>query len=406
MFKKIIYLIIISLLLVSFSNLVLAAEKTNLSSESQNDLFLSALKDYKAENYALAEQKFIQLLKNDNLDSNLEFSSLYYVTKTAVYRNQIAKAVNYLNKMDKIGYKSANLNWELAKLYLNQKNQYDSADFKMALKYLKKANSLGANQIDFKRDLAYAYLENNELKKAEVLYKEIIGIKAQASDYLALAKINEKYKRLKKAINYYETALKLNNSESSLYLNLGKLYQKTKNNKAAVSIFKKGIKEEDKFTPYYIGLGESYIQLQDYSQAKKYLEKAIELNSNTYYGYFLLAKVEEKRGRLNLALNNYNQALKYNPNYVEAYLAEGQIYLKQKDYYKAISSFSLAVEKNKDYAESRYYLAKAYYQAEMLEAARAEIKKALHLSDNNYPKAKKFLAQIETDLNLDKNILE
>ena len=86
--------------------------------------------------------------------------------------------------------------------------------------------------------------------------------------------------------------------------------------------------------------------------------------------------------------------IKNNPDYVKAYLAEGQIHLENEDYYKAISRFSLAVEKNPEFADSHYYLGLAYYRAGMEEAAAAEFRRTLHLSEN-YPEARELLDKIE-----------
>jgi tetratricopeptide (TPR) repeat protein len=129
------------------------------------------------------------------------------------------------------------------------------------------------------------------------------------------------------------------------------------------------------------------------------LEKAVEINSNSYYGYYLMGNLEKNKKNYNQALNYYGQSLKYNPNYVQAYLAEGQIHLARGENYRAISRFSLAVEKNHEFAESRYYLGLAYYRANMLEAARAELRKALHINDT-YQEPRKLLDKVEAELGI------
>lgn len=400
MFKKTVYLTIIIFLLFSLSNSILAQDTAEVEEEkTAAEIFTEALNDYNAENYALAEEKFNKVLTGEELDEGLEFSALYYSTMTAINRYQTSKAVDYLDKMDELGFQSGNLNWQIGQLFLNKNNRFDSADFEEALKYLKNAEELGMKSIIFKRDLAYAYLENDELTKAEEMYLEIIDTDAAADDYLNLAKIKEKEDDLDQAVEYYEAALDLNGSQSSLYLNLGNLYQDLDDYNSAVSIFNQGIENKEDFAPYYIGLGESYIELENYNEAETALNKAVEINKNSYYGYYLLAKVETEKGNLNQALNYYTESLKYNPNYVEAYLGEGKIHLEREEYYRAISRFSLAVENNPDYAESRYYLGRAYYGADMMEAARAELRRALHINDD-YEEARELLDRVESELNI------
>lgn len=399
MIKKFGYLILVLSLLFSITGFALAQGVVVDSEKSPSEVFTEALNDYNQGNYALAEEKLNTLIENDKLDEGLEFSVLYYSTMTAVNRNQAAKAINYLERMNNLGYQSGKLNWEIGELYLNKENQFDSANFEDALKYLKIAEEEGIKELKFKRDLAYVYLENDNFDKAENFYLEIIKLDPTAADYLNLARIKEKEGSLNQAVEYYESALDLNGSQSSLYLNLGNLYQKVNNYNSAVSIYNQGIKMRDDFAPYYIGLGESYIKLENYDEAKSALEKAVEINSNSYYGYYLMGNLEKNKKNYNQALNYYGQSLKYNPNYVQAYLAEGQIHLAREENYRAISRFSLAVEKNLDFAESRYFLGLAYYRANMLEAARAELRKALHINDT-YQEPRELLDKVEAELGI------
>jgi len=139
MFKKIIFSVIIISLFFTVSIAVFAQDDSVLGEDNYTELFTEALDDYNAENYALAEEKFGNLLDNDNLEEGLEFSALYYSTMTAVNRNQTTEAVDYLERMNQLGYQSGNLNWRIAQLYLNKNNQFDSANFNEALNYLEKA---------------------------------------------------------------------------------------------------------------------------------------------------------------------------------------------------------------------------------------------------------------------------
>lgn len=408
MIKNLIIFLLTVTLLVSISLPLMAqnqevggtGKEENLNSSiNTSDLFIEALNDYNQKNYSLAEEKFATLLEKKDLTEELQFSVLYYLTMTSVNKNQSTKAINYLENLNRLGFRSGHLNWRIAQLFLNKNKQFDNADFKKALKYLKKAENLGLKNLEFKRDYAYAYFENDELENAEKLYQEIINAKAEAEDYLYLAQIKKEQNKLNKAVEYYESALKLNSNRSSLYLNLANLYQELNQDKKAVSIYKQGIKLKNNFAPYYIGLGESYLKLENYDQAELSLKKAVEINKNSYYGYYLLGNIKRTQGLDDQALNYYAQAIKNNTNYVEAFLAEGIIHLNRGAAYRAISRFSLAVEKNPDYSKSHYYLGKAYYEAEMLEAARSELRKTLHI-DDSYQQARELLDKIEAELDI------
>jgi tetratricopeptide (TPR) repeat protein len=234
MLKKSFYLIIVFSLIFSLTTIILAQGEVVDPEKSTSEVFTDALNDYNQGNYAQAEKKFNSLFENEKLDEGLEFSVFYYSTLTAVNRNQSAKAVNYLERMNSFGYQSGKLNWEIGELYLNKNNQFDSADFKESLKYLKIADELGVEEIEFKRDLAYVNLENTNYNEADELYQEIININPIATDYINLARIKEEEGSLNQAVEYYESALELNGSQSSIYLNLGNLYQKVNNYNSAV----------------------------------------------------------------------------------------------------------------------------------------------------------------------------
>lgn len=413
MIKKSLKIIVLLTLIMMLSTSLMAQEQTTGESPAENtaestqnqeisnaELFSEALNDFHSGNYALAEETIKTLLAKEDLDGDLKLNVLYYSVITAVERAKTAEAVNNLEKLEELSFKSGRLYWKIGELYLNKERQFDSADFQEALAYLKRAEEMGLNKDDFKRDLAYAYLENQEIQNAKNLYEELINNNPEAEDHLYFAQIKEKEGELNEAVKHYENALDLNASQSSLYLNLGNLYQQLGKDNSAISIFKQGIKVKENFVPYYIGLAESYIEKENFSEAKNILNKAVEINSNNYYAYFLLGNLAVRDEKTNDALNYYSEAIKNNPNYVQAYLAEGKIHLQREEYYRAISRFSLAVEKNPDYAESHYYLGRAYYQAEMLEAARSELRKTLHIN-NEFKDAREFLDKIEAELNID-----
>ncbi|MGP3778685.1 tetratricopeptide repeat protein [Halanaerobium saccharolyticum] len=395
--KKIIAFLLVSLLIISTSSFILA-QSTDEILEPAEDVFSSALEDYNQKNYNQAAEKLNNLLKRNDLTEELEFSALYYSTLTAVKRYQTNQAIKHLEAFNQAGFQDAELNWKIGELFLNKDGQFDSANFEKALVYLNKAEELGLDKLSFKRDLAYAYLENQDLKRSENIYNEIVKENAISSDYFNLARIKEKQEQLNQAVEYYETARDMDGQQSALYLNLGNLYQKLENYDSAVNVYKEGTDIRSEFAALYIGLGESYIRLENYSEAKKALEKAVEINENSYYGYHLLGDIEKENGNHNQAFNYYDQSLKNNPDYVKTYLAQGQLHLEREEYQNAIAKFSTAVEKNPDYAESHYYLGRAYYKADMLEAAAAEFRKTVHINDR-FPEAEEMLKKIENELN-------
>ncbi|RCW89303.1 tetratricopeptide repeat protein [Halanaerobium sp. DL-01] len=369
----------------------------SFSAEAQNvnyNNFSGGVNLYYQGRYSEAEAIFSEILNDPSINHELKHDTLYYYTLTALDNNHTQLAIEQINTLKELGYENGRLYWKLGALFLNKDHQFDSASFDSALKNLQKASKLGVNSIPFKRDLAAAYTGLNEKEKAKKLYGEIISINPTVDDYLNLALLNKELGNLETAVKYYESALDIDSTRQTIYLNLGNLYQELNNYNAAVSIYKQGIKLQKNFTPFYVGLGESYIALEKYNEAENVLKQVIEINRHSYYSYFLLGMINRKLEDYDTALDYYDQAIKYNEDYVNAYLEQGKIYLNREEYYKAISKFSIAVGKNTKHAESHYYLALAYYGADMKEAAVAELKRTLHLN-NKYPNARKLLNEIE-----------
>jgi tetratricopeptide (TPR) repeat protein len=390
--KSLLIFLLIFLVTLTFTpESALAADNNDLN---PGELFSEAVNYYFQRDYNSAAEAFAELLEINDLDDQLRTDALYYSALTAVKNYDTSTALSNLRELEERNYQSGRLYWEIGQLFLNKDGQFDSADLNRALEYLEKASELGLTQTAFKRDYAYAYRELGELDQAEKIYQEILNNNPGPQDYINIAGIMEKKGELNKAVEYYETALKSDINSGTVYFNLAKLYQKLGQYNSAVDVYKQGIKIQPDFTPFHIGLAESYLALENYSQAENSLQKAVELNPKGYYSYYLLGIVNKERGNYSQAFNYLGESLKNNPNYVKAYLAEGQIHLDNGDYYKAISRFTLAVEKNELYSKSRYYLGLAYYRAEMYEAARAELRKALHI-DDTYTEARELLDIIE-----------
>lgn len=391
--KKIGVLITILVFLIPLVS-ALGTVRAEENNDKPGEMFSEAVNYYFQEDYKKAAESFAELLEVNNLDDQLKTDALYYSALTAVKNYDTSTALNNLEELEKMNYQSGRLYWQIAQLFLNKDGYFDSADFSRAQNYLDKAADLGLESTSFNRDYAYVYRELGKLDKAEEIYLEILDSDPIPQDFINIAGIMEKKGDLKKAVEYYETALESDITSGSIYLNLAELYHDLEQYNSAVDVYKQGIKMDPDFTPYHIGLAESYLALENYAQAEDSLLKAVDLNPKGYYSYYLLGIVNKERGRNEEAFNYLSESLKNNPNYVKAYLVEGQIHLDNGDYYKAISRFTLAVEKNELYAESRYYLGLAYYRAEMYEAARAELRKALHI-DDTYTEARELLDIIE-----------
>lgn len=362
--------------------------KAQAQSEQIN-LLSKSIELYHNKNYnqSLKLNKSIDLKQ---LSTQTRVETLYYRILTYLALGDINSGKQILKSINEEGYDFGFIHYELAKIYLNFYTNFDSAQYNLALEEFKKARSLGLNSAQFYRDYAYAYMGLNNNEMAIQQLEIAIGKNKIEDDHLNLANLYKEVGNFDKSEKYYKLLLANDYSNITAYIEYGDLLINQKKYNKAVDLLFKGVKisPDSLIINYMLGLA-SY-QAKNYIQAEKYLLKTINLKDNYYRAYYYLGKTHEQKDNFNTAYHYLEQATKYNPDYALAYIAKGDINLKQGNNYQAIANYSTAIQKNPTFPESHFHLALAYYQADMKEAAIAELKRTLHLS-NGHSKAQEML---------------
>ena len=148
-------------------------------------------------------------------------------------------------------------------------------DIDSAVEYVEKAISISPESYFFET-LFQAYIRSGEYNK--ITQKEDFVMKLFPENFSMLFNLGLAYKNLKqnkKAISYYEKALKIDPSSYQGWFNLAHLYSVEAEVNNAVSALKicNKIKPNDDETEYFLGI--AMMRMKDYKHGLKYFEKRI-----------------------------------------------------------------------------------------------------------------------------------
>lgn len=125
--------------------------------------------------------------------------------------------------------------------------------------------------------------------------------------------------------------------------NLGDYYARQGNFEKAVEEFQTAIKLLPNYGDAYHNLGNTYQQMQKDDQAIESYKKALEFNPNLWQSYQNLAAVYFKQGKFNLAKEELEKAIAVNPNNSNLYVNLAIVYLKLNDSINAKKTLNQAL---------------------------------------------------------------
>ena len=387
------YSIIIGFLLVVF---VISFNVTIEAQTDQIELLSQSIKSYHLNNYSEAKELNSQI-NLDELTTSAKIDTLYYRTLIELALGNVSKGKEHLNELNKMGYDFGMIHYELARIYMNTYNNFDNAYYQTALEEFKKARSLGVNSAQFHRDHAMAYIGLNNREEAVKELELAVSKNGTTSDYMNIANMYKELDDYSKAEENYRKVLNLDSNNTNAISELGDVLIQQKKYTQATMTLQKGIDINPDSVILNYKLGQAYYLNKEYDNAEKYLLNVIELKNNNYSALYYLGKTYEQKENFQNAKYYLNEATKYNPDYAQAYIALGDINLKQGNNYQAIANYSTAIEQNPNYPEGHFHLALAYYQADMKEAAISELRKTLHLSNNDHSKAQELLDRLQEE---------
>ena len=213
-----------------------------------------------------------------------------------------------------------------------------------------------------------------------------------------ILKGNELYnsKEYEKAIEVYDSALKLDPFHELTYIKLSLCYRAQNKLSLALECVDRSLTVKPN---YIIGLVEKagiLISMSMLNEANKYLDAAIKMNPNYIKAYCLKGRIMINKNNNNDALKYYDKAINLNDNYLDAHLGNG-IALSNQGYYiegmKCLDKAIQIYERNitniangvtiNEYSKALYYKAKCLYKARMINEAGDYINRAIEIEKEN-----------------------
>lgn len=239
----------------------------------------------------------------------------YYVTLADLYlvMGKIPNCLEALRKAEEIDPKNNDALLKLAEVYLILK------DYQSAFNYTKKALDLESINPVAYFIRGFAYMEQGDTTLA---VKSFMAAADQDQNYYdAYIELGLLYSSKKNplAMEYLQTAVKIEPNRTEGYYLLGMAYQEQEVISKASETYEKLLVIDPDYEEAYYNLG--YINLvynQDFEQAIQYFGKAISLDPGNTDAYFNRGYSFELAGDPVSARNDYRKALELSPNYERA----------------------------------------------------------------------------------------
>lgn len=190
-------------------------------------------------------------------------------------------------------------------------------------------------QIDKQNAEAFFMMGNNlkelgERDRAIAAYKNCVAADADLVDGWINLGILLDEKKDNKAIEYLETALRID-STSTHALHAKAMYFQNRNKlKEAIAIYKEIPKIDKDNADAFYNIGLLYMDLDSVAKAKDNFNIAVSVDPQYVLGYFFRGKASEKLGEYSQAKRDYEQTLVLSPNYQPAKDALEKIKIKNK----------------------------------------------------------------------------
>lgn len=292
----------------------------------------------------------------------------------------------------------------------------DSEYAKRALDF---AEKMHPENVDIKIKKIEYLLSINELKRSAKLIQELKDVAANELDYLLVQARFWGMKNMpRKAINFYEEALQIDDEETDFICNcIGNEYLNLDEVHSALIAFRKALKynPENDYSfysiiqcfeeihnpdecieflkdfiddnPYsevaWLQLGLLYNHKKMYDEAINALDYVIAINPNSIAGHANKAVSLEELGKYNQAIETLEETLEYDDSPAVTHFKIGELYEKLEKPQKALKSYHIAIKEDPQLDKVWAKSAALYDKMGNLEEAEYYIHRAIELSEDN-----------------------
>jgi len=186
--------------------------------------------------------------------------------------------------------------------------------------------------------------KTDDLKARKICYEKAVELDPDSEDsHIALGRLFENDKKLKKASAEFEAVVKINSKNITALKALVDLYKKRGIKKKRVAIYEKlGDADTSQADTYYYQGGLLAEQVISSSSALNLYRKVLEVNKNHIEARQKLIKIYEKNKQWDRAVANTKVLVALDPNNHDLHLYLSDLYLKLNDRTKAVESAKIA----------------------------------------------------------------
>jgi len=189
-------------------------------------------------------------------------------------------------------------------------------------------------------------------------------------------------KETKKAITYFQKALKINPSDDELHSNLGNALTDDNQFELAVAHFDYAIKLNTNNFTAFSNRGRALHALSFFDDALTSYNKAIEINKNFAEVYLNRGITLYKINRLTEALSSFKNAINFRNEYAEAFFNCGVVLHALVRYEEAIINYKKAIEIKPYYAEAHHNCGVALKELKLPESSLISYDQAISINTN------------------------
>jgi tetratricopeptide (TPR) repeat protein len=255
------------------------------------------------------------------------------------------------------------------------------------------------------------FFQTDKSNKVGSVFTTQTGIRSTCFTYLGLTDL--KLAQYKRAINYFDSALRLSPKCGDCFVNRGMGFQHLRDTTQAISDYQQALKlapdnslaqhnlailsgfrgklketeamlteaiEQKPDLPYsYAERGHVRMRQQNWKGALSDFDKAISIDPADPDDWLNRGLVKEKLKDLSGALNDITQAIKLKSDFEKAWLCRGNLMMKLNRVADAVEDYGLAIFHYADYGPAYYNRALAYHKQGKLKEACRDLREAQRL---------------------------
>ena len=254
--------------------------------------------------FGLAEQNAHNLLKDDPNNSEI------------------------FNLIGDIHYKQNNFDKSIWYYFSSLDRKFDS----------KALNRLGTN----------IFLLNNNDTAEKILTNLLVHDPEYAPGYLSLGLVYEQGKKIDKAINCYNAAIKINPKEIKAYLNLASLLKTDLRYAEAIKVYQQGIINNPNNHFILSNLGNLFYLQHKYEDAIICHQRAIKAKPDSHIVHFNYANTLVNAGKYSEAIEVYNKIFEMSPTFYRSKINLGTTLLSMSNFDDGFKDYSYRIYEDKN----------------------------------------------------------